>query len=93
MRLMIVLLASFPLVSACSTADKQTQSSAYEACKGRQDADSRQRCIAAETDRLRTERADGDQTCLAMVEEQRFRAAMIDGRAAPINTTGPAQGC
>ncbi|MEM6912638.1 MAG: hypothetical protein AAF511_01530 [Pseudomonadota bacterium] len=93
MRLMMALVASLSLVGGCTTADKQSQSSAYEACKGRQDPQSRDRCIAAETDRLRTERADSDQTCLAMVEEQRFRAAMIDGRAAPTNRTGPAQRC
>ncbi|MEM0928406.1 MAG: hypothetical protein AAGI89_03845 [Pseudomonadota bacterium] len=93
MRLTIVMAAIAALTTGCTTADKQAQSSAYEACKSRTDPASRDRCIEAEQDRLRAERAGRDDRCLAGIEEQRLRRAMIDGRAAPTNKTGPAEGC
>ena len=93
MRLTIALLAIVTLLPGCTTAEKQAQSSAYEACKAQPDADARQRCIDAEQDRLRQDRADRDDRCMASIEEQRLRAAMIDGRAAPTGETGSAGPC
>jgi len=93
MRLIIALFAITVLTPGCTTAEKQAQSSAYEACKARSDTDARQRCIDAEQDRLRKDLADRDDRCFASIEEQRLRAAMIDGRAAPTGETGPASPC
>ncbi|MEO1658861.1 MAG: hypothetical protein AAFR65_14200 [Pseudomonadota bacterium] len=92
MRLMIGVLA-VAAMGACASSDKQVHSSAYEACKSHSDPDSRQSCIDDARARLRSERAERDAQCLAEIEEQRLRRAMIDGRAAPTNRTGPANGC
>lgn len=78
-----ILAAAILTLPACSlSAERQVLSGAYEACKART-GDSRDRCIAAERERLRLQQAKANDACLEEIARQDDRAAMIDGRRTP----------
>lgn len=91
----IVALSSLTILLAatgCTSTGKYVRGQAYESCKGRT-GDAFERCIAAEEDRIALELKERNESCLAEIEEQRDRRAMIEGRRAGNSETEAATGC
>lgn len=85
--------AALSLAAACTSADKQNLSAAYESCKGRE-GDAFDRCIKGAKDRLDLERAEFDQRCQAEIDAQADRTAIRKGeRTGDPDTQAWGDGC